>query len=585
MKKGLLVIAIFLFGLSAIGCQGDKIERIADTRELSETEYTVLNLASTDALGRITRTGDQENGKFVGMFYHVWHGSHTTGIYNITELLQFDPEALFNIDGTPDSPLEKFHYWGEPLYGYYQSSDPWVITRHIELLTMAGVDYLVYDLTNTVIYTEAINALFEELQKFQDQGFAVPKVAFYTNSASRLTINRCYDLWYKNGRYSDLWFSFDEKPLIIGVSSELTAEERELYFDFFDFRESQWPYGYDKDLENGFPWMDWNYPQTNYSGTISVSLAQHPGARMSERERSNNGRGFDYSLFQNKSSNLDLGTNYQGQWQTVFANPDQYDNVFITGFNEWIAIKYSDGQSVFFVDTFNEEYSRDIEMVKNGYGDNYYLQTVMNIREFKTSLPNHYQYPEVTIDVANIADPGWETVVASYRDFSGDALARSYPNASGSKTYIDQSNRNDITKVQVTHDRKNLYLRVETKDAITAYDGSSLNWMNVFLGTGLSEKTFGGFDYLVNRHPETGITSVEKSTGGYAYETAGEATYHVEGNIMQLAIPLKTLGLSRDNVHVQIKVADNVTHADDIMNYYVSGDSAPIGRLGYDYGH
>jgi hypothetical protein len=373
--------------------------------------------------------------------------------------------------------------------------------------------------------------------------------------------------------------------LIIGVSSELTEAERELYFDFFDFRESQWPYGYDKDLENGFPWMDWDYPQTNYSGTMSVSLAQHPGARMSERERSNNGRGFDYSLFQNKSENLNLGTNYQGQWQTVFANPDQVDNVFLTGFNEWIAIKYSDGQSVFFVDTFNEEYSRDIEMVKNGYGDNYYLQTVMNVREFKTTLPNHYQYPLVTIDVADIADPLWGDVVATYRDFAGDAIARSYPNASGSKTYTDNSNRNDITKVQVTHDKKNLYLRVETLDPITAYDGSSLNWMNVLLGTGLSENTFGGFDYIINRHPGTTVTSIEQSTGGYAYEIVGDASFAVEGNIMQIAIPLKTLGLSRSNVHVQIKVADNITHYDDIMDYYVSGDSAPIGRLGYDYGH
>ena len=34
-----------------------------------------------------------------------------------------------------------------------------------------------------------------------------------------------------------------------------------------------------------------------------------------------------------------------------------------------------------------------------------------------------------------------------------------------------------------------------------------------------------------------------------------------------------------------VKVADNVTHGDDIMDYYVSGDSAPIGRLSYEYGY
>ena len=585
MKKGLLMITIMLLGISILGCQGDPYDRVEDARNLTDAEYTVLNLSATDALGRFTRTGDQENDKFVGMFYHVWHGAHTTGIYNITELLQFEPEALYDIDGTPSSPLEKFHYWGEPLYGYYASSDPWVITRHIELLTMAGVDYLVYDLTNSVIYIEAINALFAELQKYHDQGFDVPKVAFYTNSGSRVTINRCYDLWYKDGLYSDLWFRFEDKPLIIGIGSELTESERALYFDFFDFRESQWPYGYNQDLENGFPWMDWDYPQTNYSGTLSVSLAQHPGARMSEQERSNNGRGFDYSLFQNKSANLDLGTNYQGQWQTVFNNPEAVDNVFITGFNEWIAIKYSDGQNVFFVDTFNEEYSRDIEMMKNGYGDNYYLQTIMNIRDFKTQESNHYLYPELSMDILNINDPNWELSVATYRDFSGDAMAREYRNASGSRTLTDQSNRNDITQVQVAHDKQNLYLRIETKDAITAYNGTDLNWMNIFLGTEESDQHFGGFEYVVNRHPGTETTSIERSTGGYQFSETGDAHIHVEGNIMQVAIPLKTIGLSRTHFNVQIKVTDNITHPDDIMDYYVSGDSAPIGRLGYDYGH
>ena len=34
---------------------------------------------------------------------------------------------------------------------------------------------------------------------------------------------------------------------------------------------------------------------------------------------------------------------------------------------------------------------------------------------------------------------------------------------------------------------------------------------------------------------------------------------------------------------VYFKVADHVTHPDDIMDYYVSGDVAPLGRLGYGY--
>lgn len=587
MKKCLLFASIFLLSLAVLGCQTTTtgVPRVEDERNLSIQDYTVANLATTDALGRPLYTGDVKNDKTVGLFYHVWHGYHTTGIYNITQLLEFDAESLWDIDGNATSPLEAFHYWGEPLYGYYCSDDPWVITRHVELLTMAGIDYLVYDLTNSVIYIDAINALFEVLDKYQKQGFDVPKVAFYTNSGSQSTINRCYDLWYKDGKYSNLWFSFDEKPLIIGVSSELTDAERELYFNFFDFRESQWPYGYDEDLENGFPWMEWGYPQKNYRGTVSVSLAQHPGARMSEGNRSNNGRGFDYSIFSNVTANKRSGSNYQGQWETVFKDTSVVDNVFITGFNEWIAIKYSDGQDVFFVDTFNEEYSRDIEMCKNGYGDNYVLQTMANIRRFTYTDAKNYITPEKTIDITDLTGAGWADVPSQYADFAGDALERNFRNAATTKIYTDNSNRNDIIRTAMTHDKNNLYLLVETLDPITEYNGTDVNWMNVLLDTSADENSFAGYEYFINRHPGNGTTSIERVSATGTYETVGEAQYTISGNLMQISIPWASIGLSSDNFALNFKVADHISKPLDIMDYYVSGDSAPIGRLGYRYGN
>lgn len=585
MKKLTLILLGVLFITTLFGCKNNDIERVEDLRNLSPYAYTVANLGATDALGRNVRGGDEENDNYVGLFYHVWHGYHTTGIYNISELIEYYPGSLYNIEGDSFSPLDQFHYWGEPLYGYYSSKDPWVITRHIELLTMAGVDYLVYDLTNSVIYVDAINALFQVLQTYQDQGFDVPKVAFYTNSGSRFVINRVYELWYKDGLYEDLWFSFDDKPLIIGVSSELTPEEKSLYLDFFDFRESQWPYGYDQDLERGFPWMDWDYPQTNYNGTMSVSLAQHPGARMSEEDRSNNGRGFDYTKFMNVAENAQSGSNFDGQWQTVYNNRDSVNNVFITGFNEWIAIKMSDGQSVFFVDTFNEEYSRDIEMMKNGYGDNYYLQTIDHIRNYKYTEAKHYIYPQTTIDITDATYAAWANAVANFKDFAGDALARNHLNTAGSAYLTDSSNRNDITDVSITHDKNNVYIKVQTLDPITPYNGSDLNWMNVMIKTDDALNSFAGYNFVINRSPDGNQTSIEKSLGGYNFEKVGNASYTIFGNVIQFSIPLQSLGLSAKNVSLQFKVADNVTHFQDIMDYYVSGDSAPIGRLNYRYGY
>jgi hypothetical protein len=41
--------------------------------------------------------------------------------------------------------------------------------------------------------------------------------------------------------------------------------------------------------------------------------------------------------------------------------------------------------------------------------------------------------------------------------------------------------------------------------------------------------------------------------------------------------------LDNENCSFEFKIADNVTRYGDIMDYYVNGDSAPIGRLSYSY--
>lgn len=601
MKRKLCVALSLLMVFSTAACgkenkkptvTPEEIVRVVDSRNLNAYENTIYNLSSTDREGRTVATVDGRTKKnYVGLFYHVWQGYHTNTygkVLDITKLRAADPG--FMKDTETDAKL--FHFWGEPLYGYYCSYDPWIAARHVELLTMSGIDYLVYDLTNTVVYDQAINVMFETLDTYQKQGWNVPKVAFYLNSGSEATLNNVYNKWYNKGLYSNLWFSFDEKPLLICDTDQLSEEKLALYSDFFDLRESQWPYGDNQDLEKGFPWIDWTHPQTNYSGTMSVSLAQHQGARMSQGEISNRGRGFDYTKFRNCSKNAELGTNLAGQWQTVFdnnADPTKtpVDNVFVTGFNEWQAQKLNDGEDVFFVDTFSEEYSRDIEMMKGGYEDNYYLQNMQLVRRFKYDTAKHYVLPTKTININDSTATSWLGVTSNFKDFVGDAMARNFSDAFGSTTYVDNSNRNDITDVSITHDANNLYIKVVTKDAITAYNGTDNNWMNVLIKTSEDlQKSFGGYQYIVNRSPNAnGKTIVERSKGGYDWETAGEASYTVFGNVMQLSIPLTALGLTKDNCYVQFKVSDNVTKYDDITDYYVSGDSAPIGRLSYTYGY
>lgn len=587
----------FTFAFTA-ACDGEGgINRVDDTRNLTAFEYTQANITATDREGRTAAAGDVYNGNDVGVFYHTWHGVHETRgeVLDITKLLEENPDYLgpdyLNVNS------EKFHYWGEPLYGYYCSADPWVITRHIELMMAMGIDFLVYDYTNTNAYNKEADAIFEILQKFYEQGFDVPKVTFYTNSHSGNVILSVYERYYKTESYKDLWYAPNGKPLIIGVS-DISCSNPALYEklreEFFDFRESQWPDGKTtiENLETGFPWMSWEYPQKNFNGMMSVSLAQHPGAKMSFGARSNYGRGYDWTKMRNYTKNTAFGTNYEGQWETVLKNnadkkKQTVKQVLVTGFNEWMAQKLDDGDRAFFVDTFSEEYSRDIEMMKGGYEDNYVIQTLTNTRKYKYSNAKHYKYNLNTMGMTDFSAEKWAGVKSEYRDFAGDAMARDYTDAFRTTTYTDNSNRNDIAKVHLTHDKNNLYVRVETAENITEYNGSDENWMTLLIKTkdGVDD-SFAGFDYIINRSPKSdGKTTIEKSSGGYNWQSAGDADYAVSGNVILYRIPLKTLGLSADNCYVRIKACDNVTNPGDIMDYYVSGDSAPIGRFAYSYGY
>ena len=454
--------------------------------------------------------------------------------------------------------------------------------------------------------------LFPIMEEFAAQGFDVPKIMFYTNTESEQRVTQLYSQLYEKGLYKDLWFCPNGKPLIICANKAGCSEEIR---NFFDFRSSQWPGTPDK--EDGFPWIDFNRSQKVYpkggvtGGTImSVSVSQHPGWPFSDSIQykdvtaasggtyynENWGRGYTSEAGVNDPSKIDEGANFQEQWNNALR--EDPSTVFVTGWNEWIAVKFYEDitvttgvpsrlnlpdRRVFFVDTINEEFSRDIEPMKGGYGDNYYLQMIQNIRAYKgTGEGETVSGQKLTIDV-NGSVKQWESVQTSFRDFVGDAVVRNYVDAAGINTYTDNSARNDISEIRLAYDAENLYIMVSTAENITAYEEGDLTWMNVMLGVeGATGEAFEGFQYVINRSPDGEKTSVEKCVGGYSFETIGQADYSVNGKYLQIAIPKTLLGLN-DSFTLKVKVTDHIMHPEDIMDYYVSGDSAPIGRLSYKW--
>ena len=593
MKKGkliaLILSGIFLTGTVA-GC------RKADTRALTPQEYTYLNLSGTDALGRRIQPGAarKEGEKYVGIFYSLWHGQLAglqQSIQNIQELLDAGAEGVKKLQDKSD--VGQFYYWGEPLYGYYNTQDPWVLTRHVELLTMAGVDFLCIDATNAYDYVQSGETLLGILRQMKEQGFQVPGVCFYTNTSSGTTANQIYKDYYESGKWDDLWYAPNGRPLLVGITENNGMASDQTRFwgttDFvspalqryFEVKESEWPNGIHND--NSMPWMSWDYPQRIHSGYISVPVAQHSHTTTSVSHMApESHRGYD-NVSGRVTGDYREGQSFQQMWNTVFEHENDVTTVLVCGWNEWMAQKQTSGD---FVDVYNWEYSRDCEMMKGGYGDNYYLQLCQNIRKYKLTDPQKYEYPaaEINMDAADLGAE-FEGVTSHYKDFSGDALARDFRDAANTEgAYRDDSNRNDITDVKVAHDGANLYFYVKTAADITEHNGTDLNWMNILIGDGGTDNAFAGYRYILNRMPDGDTTSVERYENG-AWQSVGTARLRVSGNEMAVCVPLSLIGKSARDLSVEFKVADNVTHPDDIMDYYVTGDSAPIGRLSYSYGY
>ena len=567
----------------------------------SAQENSFANLVGEDALGRkLERVGElKKDKKLVGVFYSAWLGQHNDAqkaSYNITTLESTTEgkAALEDLTpGNPKSPVGEFHFWGEPLYGYYNMRDPWVVARHVELFIQAGIDYLCIDTTNNVVYKEAITNILDTLLKFQNQGFTVPKVVFYTNSFSGTTVDVIYNAFYTTTKWNSLWMSFSgDKPSIIGITHnnngasdqtrfypEFDSYIADKYLQFFDIKESEWPNGLHND--DSIPWMSWEYPQRKHNGTVAVPVAQHAHDLIYvSSKKPECHRGYNNAI-QAVDSDWKEGKSFQQMWDTALGDPE-INNALCTSFNEWMAIKQNDGT---FVDVYDEVYSRDMEMMKGGYGDNYVLQLARNARKFKYEAFKPYKKSFTSINVEKGISPLWDIVDDVYADLTGEVAARDFIGATAEQYYRDASNRNDIKTVKVASDKKNIYFYVECLENITERDPSDPTFMNILLRSGNVEsgKDFAGFNYVINRSKKSGnAVSIEKCTGGYAFEEVGEALCTIEGKVMQVSIPRDLIGVNAYN-DVEFKITDHITHPDDIMDYYVSGESFPLGRLRYAY--
>lgn len=544
---------------------------------------------ATDALGRklpgYEECGPPREGKYVGIFYFIWQGQHgTSGPYDITKILAADPS------NPKWGPEGAFHHWGESENGYYLADDEYVIRRNARMLADAGVDVIILDVTNAATYTPVYMKLFSIYRQLRSEGLDVPQICFITNSFSEKVVPQLYEELYSKNLYPELWFRWQGKPLILSKPDGVSPEIR----DFFTFRQSwAWNAGeWFGDGRDKWPWLD-HYPQKpgwHVEGVpeeISVCVAQHP--------TTNIGRSFHDGK---QPSPADFktaeGLCFAEQCKRALEVDPQF--VFITGWNEWVAQRFpADGKNDMrlghmlkkgdpvFVDAYNEEYSRDIEPMKGGHTDNYYYQMISFIRRFKGVRQPEKASSRKTIKIDGSFDD-WKSVRPEFRDYIGDTEHRNSVGWGDAGTYINNTGRNDFVKLKVARDSKFVYFYAETKEAITNH--TDPNWMLLFIDSDCNPATgWNGYDYLVNDMViDSKTTTIKKNLGGWKWSKGVQVPFRVAGNKMEIAIPRSAIGLSaKGNITFDFHWADNIQKKGDIIEFSVSGDSAPSRRANYRY--
>lgn len=609
-KKIIALSLAFLLTAGTIAGCGQKKDQAQpsinqDVVDMSALNNTTSLLAGTDDLGRVVEvvSGNDET-KEVGIFYPTWLGTYDAGnIYDVSKILENDPNAaddhiswLKAGGGTAGSS----HWWGESLFGYYFSTDEWVAERDVQMLTDAGIDFLLIDYSNNVPYPEQWEVLLKALDKYYRQGFEVPQITFLIKAENSNCVEYLYDnLYMAKPEYAHLWYRSGGKPMLVCNSHSTSMPEK--YFDYFSMRYSQWPReDYQSD---GFPWMDFGiwtedgkpaiFGGDGFDTVMSVSVAQHGGSLAYSTsafygDQSNHTRSWHDGANDPAEDAYLYGYNFAEQFEyAIECNPDV---IIITGWNEWVATRQSSWHDiddpVILVDCANINNSRDIQPMKGGYGDNYYMQMVNYIRQFKgapvtnVALNTAAQVKPITIDV-NGGMNQWNSVGGYYLDYiydTNDRKAVGY----GGLLYTDETGRNDIYKIKLANDSEKLYAYIQTMDVIEGLDGE--HCLSMFISTGNKEnENWCGYDFVVGRKAATneGLTIEKRTTSGW--EIVGTAKYSVVLNELQFEIDLSVLGLNAEDISIAFKFADNYQGEDDLYSFYLNGDAAPYGRLNYVY--
>lgn len=650
-----------------ISSQTTEIESSKGRDLYSDTWFAV------DALGRetpsIAEVGavKKDQRRVVGIFYITWHTQNLATLPNpytsdVTKILTEAPEARLDAEHPAWHNSYSLH-WGEPETGYFLSQDEYVIRKDMSELVDAGIDVIILDVTNAVHYWDEWEVLFKTMEQMKAEGNQVPKFCFWSFNGNSITVvQKLYETYYQTGRYSDLWFYWDGKPLLLynptpdvdangtNIKSENPnydadaktnpknphygdPEYTEEYYkdytkavkEFFTLRsmwwgyykwngkryigtEDCWSFGYDlgnKDVQKMKP-EELVSLHNGVREEAAVTPAQHPASLIGKSWTREHGEPElnEYDLpkptyvpwldkvVENPEG---YGIYYQDRWDEALSANPQF--LYLNDWNEWTAGRYRTPETLaamnfmrrgkeaqyFFVDQYNAEFNRCIQPMKGGYTDNYYMQTVNNIRRYKgvRPAPTNLGYVHVPQGSAKNALNLWKSIKIEYRDTIGDVAHRDAIGY-GSEHYVDTTGRNDITTCKVGVDSENLYFYAEALNGWTP--STDPNWALLFINVDQDYANgWYGYDFLINKSVIDDAHTTICHWNGSEWEEVAQLEYAVKNNRLVVVVPRKLLNAESEEIQLDYKWSDNPTELKDPISLCVAGDTAPNRRFNYRF--
>ncbi len=595
------------------------VEKTQDTvpdsaiRDIYSDTWTAVDdygrkIADYSEVGRI-----DDGSRQVAMLYWNWFSAFGTDrrATVISTIITRYPEAKHDYIN-PAWDQKGIFYWSEPVLGYYLSDDYWVYRKHAEMLANAGVDAIFLDFSNSGnTYIRQLNILAQAFKDAKASGIDIPRIslfAFPGNAAdSYRGLATVYINCFVENDYSDIWFYVDGKPLIFGwdpdeAKNAVSGDRFALRLvtemkAFFSFRAMGSRNSAEDGKEGDKKWM-WleNFPQVQRNPdengrpemmTLGVSINKSTvyGGIGVFSDEFTKGRGYSEAFGEDYTADgMREAYFFREQARLVLdADPKL---VVIDGWNEWIAERQPlyNGFTNAFVDTYDDENSRDIEPSRGALKDDYYNLLVDFVRKYKGSRPAPVAEGNKTIDINGSPDQ-WDSVQPQFlnadqsyeRDITG--FSKSLDLVENDQNRFDrwhyQSNVcNVITSAKVSFDQTNLYFMVQTAEDI---DQTADNLLHLFINTDRNAATGqDGYDFAIN---VGGLGMVTRY--GDTSATVGTAEYSISGRTLQLSVPRSLVG-ETGTVDLEFKWTDSVP-AGDILDYYAYGSSAPLGRFNYLY--